>query len=99
MIFKYLVVETTVPELDEEGLFYILKYASAAAITLYITHQNAKITMELKDEGIGFEPEDIKLNIYHGLLAIRERAYALKGEFTIDTAIGRETCLMVSIPI
>ena len=68
-------------------------------LSTYIAHQHGKLTLKLKDDGIGFEPNDNNFKMHHGLLAICERVFTMKGEFIIDSAPGKGTILIVCNPL
>jgi len=85
-----------------EALTNAIKHANAQRITLRIRREDGLLTVEVQDDGLGFDPEaaaQTLRNGHYGLLNMEERAALLGGELTIDTAPGRGTTVRVRFPI
>jgi len=84
----------------QEGLTNILQHAQASVIHVFLTKDAQIIRLTIQDNGIGFnEKEKIDSGQSLGLLGIRERVYALKGQFFINSDLGRGTILTVKVPV
>ena len=79
----------------QEATTNILKYAEASQATITVMRSD-DIELEIKDNGIGFDPETTVEGI--GLISMRERALDLGGSFTVDSSPGSGTRLIISIP-
>ena len=84
----------------QEGLTNILQHAQASVIHVFLTKDAQIIRLTIQDNGIGFnEKEKIDSGQSLGLLGIRERVYALKGQFFINSDLGKGTILTVKVPL
>ncbi|MDX2195399.1 MAG: histidine kinase [Cytophagales bacterium] len=87
---------TALFRIAQEGLNNIAKYALATKVQLHIIHEQEYISMQISDNGIGFDMED---NIKHtgGLVNIRERAKLVNGELVIKSVAGKGTTIYTHI--
>lgn len=77
----------------QEAIQNINKYSKAEKAFIFLLKTNDKITIRIWDNGIGFNPEKVKLGI--GLKNIKERTKALNGELKITSAIGDGTTIEI----
>ena len=83
----------------QETLTNVLHYASASNVIVTITKSEGFVSMVIEDDGVGFEVKHIDTKVHHGILGMRERAYALNGKFNITSTIGKGTKTEVTVPI
>ncbi len=83
----------------QESLTNITRYAQASEVTVSIRVQDAILVMEVRDDGVGFDPMEVRDRKTFGLMGIRERALMFGGESKIDSMPGRGTALHVRIPL
>jgi len=76
-----------------------MRHAKATNISVEIIKSKDNLFMKITDDGVGFEIDKVDTLNHHGLLGIRERALAIGGEFTIDSAIGKGTTITVAVKI
>jgi NarL family two-component system sensor histidine kinase YdfH len=76
--------------LTREGLTNIARHAQASQVWIRTGVENAMITYEIEDNGIGFDPAQVMTGHY-GLLGLRERARLMNGHLLIDSESGRGT--------
>ena len=81
----------------QEALTNIVRYAKAKNVWIDLSAQPDEVSLRVRDDGIGI-PEKAAHKLSHGLLGMRERVIALKGEFNIETAPGRGTSIVVRVP-
>ena len=81
----------------QEALTNIVRYAKAKNVWIDLSAQPDEVSLRVRDDGIGI-PEKAAHTLSHGLLGMRERVIALKGEFNIETAPGRGTSIVVRVP-
>jgi signal transduction histidine kinase len=55
--------------------------------------------MEIRDNGVGFDPVEVASRRTFGLLGMRERAIALGGRLNVDSAPGLGTTVSLCIPV
>lgn len=83
----------------QEALTNILRHANAENISVEINKDRKTLSMQITDDGVGFEPDNVDIISHHGLLGMRERVYAMNGEFNIDSASGKGTTVMARVRI
>jgi len=86
-------LETAAFRIVQEGLTNVARHAEAdeAAVSIYALSD--KLTIEIEDRGIGFDPSAVlAVGQSSGLTGMRERAILLGGSFTVESRPGH-TCL------
>ncbi len=87
----------------QEATQNIMKHADASDIYLNLLMKGQKVCMSVEDNGSGFDPKELDLfsgkKSSLGLMIMRERAFQLKGDLTIESAKGKGTHLLVEIPL
>ncbi len=81
----------------QEQLTNIVKYASATAIEISITHRKNYLRMRITDNGIGFDATRIYKGI--GLSNMEKRMQLLSGIFTLKTSPGKGCEIVAAIPL
>jgi ligand-binding sensor domain-containing protein len=81
----------------KELITNVAKHANAASVKIRFRWENRELIVEVKDDGKGFEPEQVSDNGY-GLKNIRERVRSLKGSCNLKTRKGSGTEWRLSIP-
>jgi signal transduction histidine kinase len=95
------------PAAIEEGLYRIaqealnnaLKHARAHTITISLSQNEKRVTVEIADDGAGFEPEQVKGQGGMGLPAMQERAAALGGRLEVISKPGAGARVVVEVKI
>ena len=90
--------QLTVYRLVQESLTNIAKYAQAKQVVLSLRQFDGYITVEVKDDGIGFKLSGIGPNS-HGLLGMRHRVEAAGGRLNITSPLGRGTLISAVLPL
>jgi len=83
----------------QECLTNVLLHSKANKVIVYINKFSSTIIMEIQDNGIGFNNSKVDTKLHHGLLEMRERVYALNGEFILHSVKGDGVSINVKIPI
>jgi signal transduction histidine kinase len=83
--------------LVQEALNNVLKHAHAGHVSVRLGLATAAATVEVADDGIGFEPSMRNVEGF-GLRGMRERVERLGGTLRIDSAPGSGTCVHVEVP-
>jgi NarL family two-component system sensor histidine kinase YdfH len=81
-----------------EALTNIARHAQANNVTLRLTGVEKELEIEIKDDGVGFDPEAIQSGHY-GLLGMRERVRLAGGSFEVDSIPGKGTQLIMRFPL
>jgi signal transduction histidine kinase len=80
----------------EEALNNTLKHAHASTVRVTLRAENGRVTLEIIDNGQGFDPAD-KSHGGMGLANMRERAAALGGQLELDSVAGQGTRVTVRV--
>lgn len=82
----------------QESLTNIARYAKAAEVKVSIELVNGVLEMDIRDDGIGFDHEEVRSRKTFGLMGMRERALQFGGESRIDSKPGSGTTVRIRIP-
>ena len=82
----------------QEALTNVGRHARAQHASVRLAEGPDGITLEVRDDGVGFDPEAAFHTGRLGLLGIRERARALDGQCRLESTPGRGTRLVVTLP-
>lgn len=83
----------------QEALNNVLKHAETDSVTVSIHSKGNILTLEVVDDGRGFDLESEEDSGGMGLKNIRERVSGLNGDLTIESALDKGTSVKVSIPL
>ena len=82
-----------------EGLLNIARHAQATHAWVCAACDQERLTFEIGDDGIGFDPASVAQQAGHyGLLGLRERARLLQGQLSILSAPGKGTKICLQLP-
>ncbi|EFH84117.1 sensor histidine kinase [Ktedonobacter racemifer] len=83
-----------------EGLANVARHAQASAVWIQATAHKSLLTIQVRDNGVGFDPDTISAEMgKYGLLGMRERARLIGGQLEIVSTKGGGTILCFHIPI
>ncbi len=82
----------------QESLTNIMRYAKAKKVLISLNVIGDIITMNIEDDGVGFNMGAVENRKTFGILGMRERVRSLKGQFEINSARGKGTKISVSLP-
>ena len=93
-------IELAVYRVVQESLSNVRKHAHARNVELQIGLHNGAFAATIKDDGIGFEVDDSRLddNLHLGLAGMGERAHMLGGTLGIQSTVGAGTQITLLIP-
>ena len=74
-----------------------LKYAKSSEILVQITRTEGQLALLVEDDGIGYDPKTVRKGM--GTDNIANRIQFLRGELNIQTAPGKGTSTLVTIPL
>lgn len=83
----------------QEAVTNALKHAAATTVHLELHFAPDGVTLEVSDDGRGFDVAGTDLEGHYGLRGLRERAAALGGALTIESAMGRGTRVRLHVPV
>lgn len=96
-------IEIAVYRVIQEGLNNVVKHAAASRCFVNLLDNGRALSLTIEDDGRGFDAAARSLTgggaFSLGLHIMRERVEQLGGDFSIDSAPGRGTIILASIPI
>lgn len=92
-------LEEPLYRITQEALNNALKHAGASTVSVRIAADTATVTLEIEDDGVGFDVEDTTSRGGIGLTSIHERVEALDGTLTLESKPGDGTRIHVNIPL
>jgi signal transduction histidine kinase len=81
-----------------EALTNIEKHARPRRASLTILWEPDCLTIEIEDEGAGFDPQVVDEARHYGLMIMRERAASAGGELVIESHPGLGTTVSLRVP-
>jgi len=91
-------VEEGLYRIAQEALNNALKHAGADKVVVRIWTNDGQVTLEVTDDGCGFDPAGANHVGGMGLVGMQERAKQLGGSLTVTSAPGGGTTVRASIP-
>ncbi len=84
----------------QEALANARKHAGASHAWVRLHRKDPWVQATIEDDGRGFEPATVTSSdrLHFGLQTMRERAEGLGGKLEIDTALGRGTRIVATLP-
>ncbi len=93
-------IETILFRVIQEAINNIIRHSRATMVEINMKIEDSMVLATVKDNGIGFNVEAKLTNTESfGLLGIRERVALVGGGLSIESQVGRGSCLKVSIPL
>jgi signal transduction histidine kinase/ligand-binding sensor protein len=92
-------IEEELYRIAQEGLNNVVKHAEATQVQIQLKYDESTVSLEMMDDGKGFEPEAASQSGGFGLQGIKERVQQLGGTMKIESAPLRGTRLSVRIPL
>jgi signal transduction histidine kinase len=86
----------------QEAISNIVRHSGARNVTIALDEHGGRLHLAIEDDGCGFDVAQAARQALSsrrlGLLGIQERAELLGGEALVDSAPGRGTRIVVSLP-
>ncbi|WP_371478983.1 GAF domain-containing sensor histidine kinase [Kitasatospora sp. NBC_00315] len=92
--------EAAVLRVAQEALHNALRHSGAERVTVTLTGTPARgAVLRVTDDGRGFDPDSVRRAGRHlGLVSMRDRAAAVGGRLTLDSAPGKGTAVELEVP-
>jgi signal transduction histidine kinase len=82
-----------------EALSNAVRHAAATRTTLQIGEVDGQLKLEIADDGTGFDAGAPAVDGHQGLANMRRRAESLGGNLMLESAPGRGTRIIVTVPL
>ncbi|MFL5746805.1 MAG: PAS domain S-box protein [Niastella sp.] len=83
----------------QEALTNVARHAGATRVDAVLSQEENRIVLEIRDDGKGFNPNEMAHKKTLGLKGMQERALMIDGDFQIESTPGKGTYILISIPI
>lgn len=90
-------VENHLLRIGQEALTNAVKYAQATQIQVELVCEESQCMLRIKDDGLGFDVNQISTHKGFGLLGMSERAEQIGGELAIKSQPGQGTEIVVVV--
>ncbi|MEO6027850.1 MAG: PAS domain-containing sensor histidine kinase [Candidatus Binatia bacterium] len=90
--------EIAVYRVAQEALSNATRHGDARWIQVTVSVSDARLHLEVRDDGCGFDPARTRPGAL-GLVGMEERALAIRGSLTVDSAPGVGTTLRFECPL
>jgi len=82
----------------QEALNNVAKHSRATELRVILEQKNNQLSLEIVDNGIGFDENQKKNSDSYGLIGMKERVFLLDGELTITGKKNHGTSIKVVMP-
>jgi signal transduction histidine kinase len=84
----------------EEALHNAVRHSGATSVNVLLRGEEGTVTIEVADDGRGFDPGDPELRSHHlGLTSMEERARELGGRLVLRSRPGAGTVVRLEVPL
>jgi signal transduction histidine kinase len=90
-------VESTAYFCTLEALNNVAKYAEASYATVRLAHEGDELVFEIRDDGVGFDPDETGYGT--GLQGMADRLDAIGGSLEVRSAPGSGTTVIGRVPV
>jgi NarL family two-component system sensor histidine kinase LiaS len=88
-------IERALFRITQEALSNVARHSQARSAALSLIYEVGAVTLTISDDGQGFDTGSPQSGL--GLRSMSERAEALEGALTIESALGQGTCISVRL--
>jgi signal transduction histidine kinase len=94
-------VEVALLRTAQEALANVAKHASAGTVALTLSYMDDVVSLDVRDDGVGFDPEAPPSTSGggFGLTAMRQRVEGLSGSLAVESEPGSGTTIAAGIPV
>jgi len=92
-------IETELYWIAQEALNNVRKHAAARQVVVHLRFTDASICLEIRDDGVGFDPDAVSAERWGGLHTIAERTARIGGVLTYESKPGEGTRVKVEVAL
>jgi signal transduction histidine kinase len=90
-------VEQTIYRVAQEAVANVTHHANAQTLTVQLSVNEAKVSLLVRDDGLGFNVQQDEEAGHFGLPGMRERAQLVSGKLTITSKPGQGTTIHLTV--
>jgi signal transduction histidine kinase len=91
--------EVALLRLAQEALANVRRHAKAERTAVTLAYQDDEVTLDVFDDGVGFDPQLVRPGEHFGLHGMRQRIGELGGGVSVESAPGEGTVVAASLPV
>jgi signal transduction histidine kinase len=91
-------VEVGLYRIAQEALNNVMKHAQAGRVWVSLASKDGRLALEVRDDGLGFEPDSAAPAAGLGLQSMAERAEQIGAELTLKSAPDQGASVLVELP-
>ncbi|MBI5632815.1 MAG: PAS domain S-box protein [Nitrospirae bacterium] len=107
IVFEFFEVSAAIPKdaalclyrIVQEGLKNIVRHSNARDAEIFLRGTEDGICLTIADNGVGFDPAEVRHRPGLGLSSMRERVSLVGGEYSIESQPGNGTVINVCVPL
>jgi two-component system CheB/CheR fusion protein len=92
-------VASTLYRIVQEALRNVAKHAGKTSVSIALTGGSNRLSLSIRDNGIGFDLDSVQDKGGLGLISMQERARLVHGGFSLETLPGRGVTITVHVPL
>ncbi|MFN8467169.1 MAG: GAF domain-containing sensor histidine kinase [Caldilineaceae bacterium] len=92
-----LAIEGELYWIAQEALNNVRKHAAARHVTVHLHFTAATVALEVRDDGIGFDPQTVPVEARGGMRTIAERSARISGKLTYASMPGQGALVKVEV--
>ena len=82
----------------QEALANVSRHAAATRVFLTLSYMEDVVTLDVRDDGSGFDPALPPKESSYGLAAMRERVLRIAGTLSVESEPGAGTAVSACVP-
>lgn len=82
----------------QEALNNVAKHSKATEVKIMVNQSAEKLTLEVSDNGVGFNENRKRNTESYGLIGMKERVFLLDGELIISSEENKGTTIKITMP-
>ena len=90
-------VEVTLLRAAQEALANVAKHSSATRVGITLSFMDGAVVLDVRDDGVGFKPEEPVGESSFGLAGMRQRVEDAKGRMEIESAPGEGSAISITL--
>ncbi len=90
---------TSILRVYQESLTNVARHANATIVDTVIEQKDKHVILIIKDNGIGFDMSEVKMEGSLGLIGMKERALLFDGELSIKSSKSNGTVIRLEVPL
>ncbi len=81
-----------------ESFNNIQRHAQASEVVVALDDNGSELLLEVRDNGLGFIPDEVDEQVSFGLAGMRERARLINAHFEVHSAPGQGVAICIRVP-